>query len=305
MPNNNERIIELRALGKSWTYIGNALGIDRRTAKKRWEAEEAHRWHPSDEATYYAPRGPRTISEAPRFDTSRFEATVVQGDMLVTSDWHVPLHDPKMVNAVINKAHEESISTLIIGGDYWDMTSYSHYPPHQREAPFEIERETGIEIFDALLDTFDQIYMFWGNHDFRFLRGNDFRMSYVYGMKMLLEPLGDKLDQIEFSELDYMWLDQAKEYRFSHQKNFSKIPLTVPRQLAQKHHCSVITAHSHHCAMGVALDGENVIIEAGGLFDKNITEYVQKTTTHHEWVQGFTMFKNGIPTLFSPAFGNI
>lgn len=277
---------------RTWTYIGNAVSLDRRTVKKWYEAG-------SNTAV-------RLISEQPIVDTAQFQPMVADGDMLVTCDWHIPLHDPIMVNNVINKAHEENIKTLVIGGDYWDMTSYSHFAPHQREAPFEVERSTGLEIMDALTDTFDEILVFWGNHDWRFMRINEFKFSFKYGMEMLFQPLGKKkLAKLTFSNLDHMYLEQFKEFRFNHQTNFSKIPLTVPRTLAQKYHCSIITAHSHHCAMGVALDGENIIIEGGGLFDKKVTEYIQKTTTHHDWVQGYTMFKNGIPTLFSPLFGNI
>ena len=66
---------------------------------------------------------------------------------------------------------------------------------------------------------------------------------------------------------------------------------------------NVITAHSHHCAIGYATDGERVVAEAGGLFDRTQTAYLQRTTTHPNWAQGFCLLKRDEPIIIdSPGF---
>lgn len=287
--------------GLTWKAIAKKIGRSERTAQ-RWykDAQDG----PKETRKQ---RGMRLLEEDNKVvDIRRFKPMTATGDMLVTCDWHIPVHDPALVNEVIKKAHNENIKTLIIGGDYFNMDAFSSYPPHQKDAGIEVERQQGLLVMDALLDTFDDIYMFWGNHDFRFAKQLNYKISFVYAINWLLADLGAKrLKKLKVSDVDYMYLEQQKTYRMSHQTNFSSSPLTVARKLATKYNQSIITAHSHHCAIGVALDGQNVVIEGGGLYDKAKTEYIQKTTTHHEWVPGFTMFKDGIPTVFSPVFGNL
>jgi hypothetical protein len=301
-PYTKQTVAELRDKKKMpWKKIAERIGKSERTAQ-RWYKEAAEL--PKETKA----QGKIRLLEEDNgvVDVSRFAPMTASGDMIVTCDWHIPVHDPALVNAVIRKAHEEDIKTLIIGGDYFNMDSFSSYAPHQKDAGIEIEREQGLLIMDALLDTFDDIYIFWGNHDYRFARQLNYKISFIYAIKWMLADLGPKkLDRLHVSDVDYMILEQEKTYRMSHQTNFSSVPLTVARKLATKYNQSIITAHSHHFAIGVALDGQNLCLEGGGLYDKAKTEYIQKTTTHHEWVPGFTMFKGGLPTLFSPVFGNL
>lgn len=317
MNNQVNHILELHTQGKTWTEIGSILGIDRRTAKNKFD-KYMKLVFLQEEQEYMAENlaikkqnhtGPRLLGTKPEVDRKRFQPLVATGDMLVTCDWHVPLYDSAMVNSVLRTAHKENIKKLVIGGDFFNGDSVSRYDDKQvaKEAGYLAERKHALEIFDVLLDEFDEIDLFEGNHDYRFVKLFGFQLNLDQVIKeVLLAGLSkEKLDKLRISVLDYMYLDQHKVYRFSHQRNFSKVPLTVGYGFAGKYNMSIITAHSHHCAMGVAKDGINVIIEGGGLYDKNITEYIQKTSDHHEWVQGYTMFKNRVPTLFSPQFGNI
>lgn len=245
----------------------------------------------------------------------RFEPLTVVGDAIVTCDFHIPLHDPILINTMINVARIHKIKKLIIGGDYYNMETFSSFLPYQPEAALDIERYDGTYIMKALLQTFDEIIFIWGNHDFRLTRKLGFKRSFEECMRWMLSDLTEKeMKKIKFSELDYMYyypepktdivLPFGRKFRICHPRNFSSVPLTVGRKLAQKYNCSIITAHSHHFAIGVAPNGVDLVLEGGGFFDKDRTEYIQRTTNHHEWVQGFTMFKDGLPTLISPAIGN-
>ena len=242
------------------------------------------------------------------FSFERFQPIVIKGgDLIAMPDWHIPLHDPHIINAMIKVAIEHNIKRLVIYGDYFNLDSFSHFLPHQAEAELQIERKMGVAIMEKLLDVFDEVIMSWGNHEHRMARSLDFKMSFVDCMLFLFRELDpEKLKRIKISELDYvMYETELRDVRFCHQTNFSKIPLTVPRQLAMKHHCTVVCGHSHHFAMGVALDGVNLIMEGGGAFDKAKIEYIKKTNTHHEWAQGFYMFKEGVPFPFAPVLGNL
>lgn len=285
--------------GNTWTDIGASFNIDRRTAK-RWRDKWVKEWSPSNSSIS---TNTRPIS-LPQVVPERFTPMVAHGHMITTCDWHIPLHDTVLVDRLMNYAQNYNVPTLIIGGDFLNVDEFSSYPPHQPEANHAREKEHGREIMSYLLEIFDDVYLFWGNHEHRLSRATDFKHSFKECMENIFE--GMDISNLHISDLDYMHLYQGdRKIRFCHQKNFSSVPLTVPRKLAGKYHCSIITAHSHHLAMGFALDGENWIMEGGGLYDKRMTEYIQRTTTHHEWVPGFIHFQDNVPTLLSPLLGNL
>lgn len=293
-PEKLSKVIELKNQGYSFNYIGGLLGLDKRTVKKWYE----------DTASV---KGLQQVVIQHPFSYDRFEPLHVQGDAIITSDWHVPLHNPDLINKMIEVAGANNIKQLIIAGDFFNLDGFSTYAPHQPEAAFEIERAEALHIMGILLDVFDDIYFSWGNHDHRIARFLNFKLSFEYCMKWILADLGEeRLSKIHFSDLDHlMYHTSERDFRVCHPPHFSAVPLTVPRKLAQKYGCSIMTAHSHHCAMGVALDGWNLVIDTGGFYDKRKTEYIQRTTTHHEWVPGFVLFKNEAPTLYSPLFNNM
>lgn len=326
-----EQVLHLRDdEDMTFAEIGSRLGFSERTARRRYEAGVLHRAADElgvEEDLVDFPAVPELnivvdsdyIPED-KLPIERFQPLTRSGDALVICDLHIPLHDPILINKMIRVAQENDIKQLIIAGDYFNMEEFSSYLPYQPEAALDLERHDGNLIMKTLCRSFDEVDFIWGNHDFRLSKKLGFKKSFDECMRWMLSELTEEeFAKIRFSELDYMHyfpvsLDSIslsnlgswqRKFRIMHPRNFSSQPLTVGRKLAQKFDCSVITAHSHHCAIGMAPNGRDIVIEGGGFFDKTRTEYIQKSTTHHEWVQGFTMFKDGIPTLFSPAFGNI
>lgn len=298
----------LRKEGYSWSHIGNLLGRDRRTVSKAYKAaSERIELSKALEGLYE-----NLELEKPRYETlmdtampERFKPIEVTGDVIATCDWHIPLHDPVMVNHVIDIAEKKDIRKLIIGGDFLHMETFSHYPPYQPEAAFEIERREGNAVLNTLLRHFDEVVLFWGNHEHRISRALDFKISFEQLIKWMLDGVDD-LDRVKISELDYALIHHGgRTVRFSHQTNFSKVPLSVPRQMAMKYDCSSLTAHSHHLAFGFAINGYDWIMEGGGLFDPKRTQYIQRTNLHHFWVPGFTVFQNGAPVQYSPRLNNL
>lgn len=304
-----------------WTFeeIGRELGYSERTARRRYQAalvNTAVEGLVIDETLEDFPKvndleitaKSRFIPED-KFDIKRFKPLVVEGDAIITCDYHIPLHDPGFINVMIRCAKKHKIKKLVIAGDYFNMEDFSSYPPAQPEASIRIERHDGNLIMKTLLKTFDEIVFTWGNHDFRLTRKLGFKKSFEECMQWMLASLTpDEWQKVKISDLDYMlYYPTGKDglkFRICHPKNYSDVPLAVGKKLAVKYGCSIITAHSHHCAIGAAPNGVDMLIEGGGFFDKHRTEYIQRTTDNHEWVQGFTVFQDGLPTLYSPVIGN-
>lgn len=294
--------------------IGRRLGVSRQTASRRYKAGllltiDDIDVDLMDDRNIYIPEIQSDFIAEDRHELERFKPLRTVGDAIVTADWHIPLHDPVMVNAVIETAKETNIKTLIIAGDLVHAETAGSYLPHQPEASQEQEEQDANIIIKTLLRTFDTIKLSWGNHDYRYSRATGYKHSFTECMRHLLRGLSEEeLGRLCFSDLDYQeyWpLAGERKIRICHQENFSKVPLTVPKALAHIYGCGVIAAHSHHCAMGVAENGEDLIFEVGGLFHPARTEYIQRTTTNHNWVQGFIYFKDGVPYIKSPKFKNI
>lgn len=316
-------VVKLREQDKSFSEIGDILGFSERTARRRYtsryEAEGQGKVEDVDQeepklGENLDPEDPLDIEVTSHFlpdnneSIERFKPIVTSGNAIIASDWHIPLHDPALANAMINYAHKNGITdTLIIPGDYWTMEAFSSFLPHQPEAAWSNERYEGNLVMKTLLKTFKHVFFSWGNHDFRLTRSLGFKHSFTECMKWAFSALtAEELSRITFSDLDFQeyYPGDGRKYRICHPRNFSAIPLTVPRKLALKYSCSIMTAHSHHCAMGAATNGRDLCIETGGLYKKERTEYIQKSSAHHEWTPGFVAFKGGIPELISPVIGN-
>lgn len=299
-----------------WHQIAEKTGVPETTARRRYRAgslAEAAEEIVEQPLKDFPPIEPLNIKvksaylKSDKVPLERFKPLERKGDAIVTCDWHIPLHDPDLINVMIEYAKRKKIKSLIIAGDYFNMDSFSSYLPHQPEAAFDVERYDGNLIMKTLLKTFDSVDFFWGNHDFRLAKKLGFTKSFTECMKWCLSELTDEeFSKIRFSDLDYMHYrpGDGRVYRICHPENFSEVPLAVGRKLAIKHGCSVITAHSHHFGIGAATNGRDIVIEGGGFFNKDRTEYIQRSNTHHEWVTGFTSFKEGIPELVGPVFGN-
>lgn len=243
-------------------------------------------------------------------DEERFrielDAPIVhKGDVLITADWHIPLYDPEYVNEMIMTAQREGLKHLIVAGDFFNFDSLSQYDPKQEDAGLERELSEGAAVMRVLMETFDTIYYLWGNHDARLHRALGFAIQFREAMKMVFGVLGeDVLNRVVFTNLDHMWVegDNGVDWYICHPKNYASVPLNNARRLASKFNANVITAHSHHCAVGYGPDGEKVCAEIGGLFDRHKTAYLQRTTTFPTWQQGYAYLKDGVLRVLSPGW---
>lgn len=270
-------LLKMAAYGWDLPSMADNLGISQRKAKARLK-----------ELDY------KTL--LPAFDGNRYGVyldlpLVVTEDCVVTADWHIPLFDPFLVNEMILDAKHAGLSTLVIGGDFFNFDALSQYDPKQADPSLEKEIEEGVEVMGTLTHTFDKIVYLLGNHDQRLHRSLGYKVPFKYAMSLVFDKLSpEQRDKLYFSNLDFCYIDHGGKYdwRVNHPASYSRIPLTVPRQLAAKFNDShIISAHGHHSAVAYAPDGERLLVEAGGLFDKSKTAYLQRTTTFPVWQQGY------------------
>ena len=223
----------------------------------------------------------------------------------ITADWHIPIYDVEYANKFIQDAKARGISKLIIGGDFFNFDALSQYHPKQEGAGVEGELREAEVVMRTLLETFDVIYFLWGNHDARLHKALGHAMKFEASMKLVFGSLGEEaLSRIKFTNLDHMWIGDEDDDRWyiCHPGNYTRVPLSGARVLATKYRANVITAHSHHCAVGYAIDGDAVVAEIGGLFDRHKTAYLQRSTTFPSWAQGYAFLEEGRLYVQSPGW---
>lgn len=223
----------------------------------------------------------------------------------ITADWHIPLYDPEYANQFIMDARSRGVKKLVLAGDFFNFDALSQYYPKQDSAGLEVELAEAELVMRTLLETFDEIIYVWGNHDARLHKALGFTIQFREAMKLTFGALGQEaLSRIQFTNLDHVWIGDEGENRWyvCHPGNYTRVPLSTARTLTTKYNSNVITAHSHHCAVGYGIDGSRVVAEIGGLFDRHKTAYLQRSTTFPTWAQGYAFLEAGRLIVRSPGW---
>lgn len=292
MVNNEEAALrKYVSEGLSNVTIGEKLGVTESTIRRRLKAYKiARHLIPLEDVPHFVMDTPLVIESGP---------------VAIAADFHMPLTNWVYLNTFIQECRDRGIKRLLAAGDWWNFDSLSQYDPKQSEAHLALELNVGLATMRVLLETFDEIDFIWGNHDARLHKALGYKMRFDAAMRLVFGRLGDEaLERIRFSNLDHAWVDSPRgRWYVCHPANYSRAPLTSARALAAIHGCNVITAHSHHCAVGYALDGKHVVAEAGGFFDRKVTAYLQRSTTFPKWTNGYALLDgDGILTVRSPGF---
>ena len=236
-------------------------------------------------------------------DKSRFEFGLdkpleLKGDWAVTADWHVPLYDAELVNMFLDEA--TSYSNLLIAGDFLNGDSLSQYYPKQKSAGIEKEVSEARDLMEILCQNFKNIVFLKGNHDYRYTKTAEYRESFEESMTQVFDGMPRHGSRLKFSNLDHCYLTSNKQrYFIAHPTTYSKNPLNNPLAISDTKQCHVLTAHTHHCAMGWGASGEHIVGELGGFFNIEQTEYLQGTTAYPNWCNGYWFINSGKPYMVS------
>ena len=91
--------------------------------------------------------------------------------VLVSNDWHIPLHDPRACQLVIDIAQDLNVEYFIINGDLTDFYLLNSHNPKDPEVKFTFEDEIAQtnewldKMQKALPNT--KIHYIMGNHEYR------------------------------------------------------------------------------------------------------------------------------------------
>lgn len=202
---------------------------------------------------------------------------------LITSDWHIPHHDREALALLLDTSRKKHIDKLIIAGDFLNLDILSNYV--KAESPITIDQELGEarKVVCALLKRFSEICIIPGNHEKRLIRRLNTPLSFASFFAMIC---GDK--RIKVAEKDHLLLTVSRRtFRICHPKNYSRTKLSVTARLADIYHQNIVAGHSHSLGITFSSSGRYLCIDTGGMFDESRIGYIQATTTHPAWNQGF------------------
>lgn len=229
------------------------------------------------------------VSPAP--SVREFVTPHIQYDrVILTSDWHVPYHDPGMILDVIEYATTHDISTILALGDVIDLPTLSRFDPRDIDSHVGMELSAVGDVMYQFFTAGLQVKWYRGNHELRIFRA----MKHQIVMSDLVRLCGAEGYNVRGHEEEDVVLESGGvRWLLTHPQEYSKMPLTVPKKLVAKYHMNVATAHGHHYAYGV--EGDYEMLELGGLFDPNKLAYLHRggATTFPHQQQGFWVIDNG------------
>ena len=111
---------------------------------------------------------PKSYSE----DREPFILPVIENNILIISDLHIPYHDISSIQCAVKYGKENRINTIFINGDLLDFHQLSRFEKDPRKRNTKEEIEAGIEFLNYLRQEFPRakIYYHYGNHDIRYER---------------------------------------------------------------------------------------------------------------------------------------
>jgi len=231
--------------------------------------------------------------------------------VIVISDLHASAHDVRPVEHALKVIEEQEIDVVIFNGDQLDNSYLGHKGVRSRwAAPFE----ENIEQFAGVANAFYEagarrFYALQGNHCEKPMRGTDGELTYPQWWDSAIAPSLDYPELFTVTHRFYLIMEpeipapwpfpdgyRNFPWRFTHQKEYGRNPLTVAKRLATKYACNVVCGHQHHLAAGWHESGLWRVADAGTFQHRESAAYkVNRDTTHPEWNQGFlTLIDNKV-----------
>lgn len=230
-------------------------------------------------------------------------------DAMITCDWHLPYLNKEMFMRLLQKAKQLNIKKLFIIGDFVSLEVFSFWKNSAGKAPkFAVELEVSTQVIGKLFEWFTDIVILIGNHEIRYWNLLDGRDDFNTLFNWLCGKMFDEKNQkVTISYHGHCEIDTGGKYnyRLTHQKNYSRVCLSIPRRLANKYSDQhLICSHTHNLGVGFADDGNRIIAEAGNMSSTKYFEYICRVdSTHGAWVPGFLILKDGKLSIQSEMLG--
>lgn len=209
----------------------------------------------------------------------------VDESMAILPDVHSPLTDFDYFDQMLAYCKQHKIKYACWAGDLFNGDAVSDYSPKQANAGLMPEITVTRELIARASKVFKHQWLIRGNHDNRFVRKLGYTASFAEIVGTLLLP---GVDNFTVFNEDYMWHPWSRgDIYICHPTSYSRIPLSNVRKIADKTRSHVVAGHCHHSAIGFHPDGTSILVEGGGFFDIDATDYVGQTSTFPTWVNGF------------------
>jgi hypothetical protein len=211
---------------------------------------------------------------------------------IIMGDAEIPDHDIGMFETIIKVAQTHKISDLIINGDFMSLDCFSKWARSQvYKLAFQEELEPALISLQVFLQTFKRIIYLTGNHERRLAHALEGHIT----IGAFLQQLGG----VEFSEYAYCNLKSGdRDWLVCHQKEFSRVPMSVPKKICESRHTNVWCAHNHRLGWAYDPSGNYYLVEGGHCRSEQHTAYkMLQMTTHPHWNPGFGMLLDGNPYL--------
>ncbi len=294
------RVKELREKKVKWEDV--ALIVNSSFASKCKGLSLRKWWHDFGrkraQHVVESPHTPQDMEEIAELYSKTWDGhLVIKGDVCIGADFHMPHFHADLTEKMVAMSKKMKIPNLLLLGDFANFESLSRFDHPDPDDTLKRELEACTHLMDMLLKSYKRIYWVLGNHDKRLFRALNFGLD--------LKQLGSMICQEALKERrlicsGYSFAIINDCWRATHPKSYSRIGGRVPSILADKFRMHVIGAHGHHLGLQVAMDGEHVGIDCGGMFDPAKIRYTQQEdSTHGAWTPAFTIIRNNCAYLFT------
>lgn len=222
------------------------------------------------------------------------------GDWIIAGDIHLNTMNRLWAQQplAIAKRHLKGKRRMLLAGDFLNMDAFSNYESDVASHAFSTEVAAGRDFLDMYLEVFDELWILLGNHD----RRPGKRTKGTIKAEMVYQMIAPFSDRAHVSSWGWATIQaHTGTWRVTHGSNYSVNTLAVASNLAQKFQQHIIGHHQHHLAVGFDRYKRYLIIDNGGLFLEDHLLYTRlDDNTMPRMVNGFTMLKDGYPTVFGP-----
>lgn len=216
---------------------------------------------------------------------------------VISGDWHLPMHDPRLTNLVLDIAQDIKCTHFLINGDFLDFYSINMHGPKSPRVQESLESEMGsglewIKKIRKKLPT-QKIHYALGNHGFRLER---FILKYCKPFWNILTI--EKMLELEFYNVsfsryqDVVQIPDVPIYITHSPPSYSKHAAAI--SLDKKGEGNWIFSCTHrptYAQRNTALGNTWECYTMGWLGHTSLTdshkEVFSFTKGHHEWGQSF------------------
>lgn len=195
---------------------------------------------------------------------------VIDGDVTVISDLHVPYHDARFLGNVLDLSQKWAIPTVLIAGDLFQFDAFSKFLRHPA-INTKRELRVGREVLERLTDTFAHVILLEGNHDWRI------------GAKLDQEVQNEDIGKLFSLAANFTFSDYSRCYHkagwvIGHPRANRKVRVGLPREFADIECQNAAAGHTHNWGMTRSYNGKYYAVELGHCCDPTRMEYVE-----HQW----------------------